>query len=87
MMTSFLLSLTKCFLQSLDLVESSNELRQRLRENTRAFRQGLKAVGLTVSGDDHAICPVMVGEASVAVELATGMLGELCKIKSVKIDF
>ncbi|XP_075981326.1 glycine C-acetyltransferase [Anticarsia gemmatalis] len=61
-------------LKSLDLVEHSGELRQRLRDNTRAFREGLKAAGLTVAGDDHPIAPVMVGEAPLAVELATGML-------------
>ncbi|XP_026321106.1 2-amino-3-ketobutyrate coenzyme A ligase, mitochondrial [Hyposmocoma kahamanoa] len=60
--------------KALELVERSGELRQRLRDNTRQFREGLKAVGLTVAGDDHPICPVMVGEASLAVELATGML-------------
>ncbi|XP_026763073.2 2-amino-3-ketobutyrate coenzyme A ligase, mitochondrial [Galleria mellonella] len=61
-------------LKSLDLVEQSGELRQRLQENTRNFRDGLKAAGLTVAGDDHPICPVMVGEAPLAVELASGML-------------
>ncbi|KPJ12475.1 2-amino-3-ketobutyrate coenzyme A ligase, mitochondrial, partial [Papilio machaon] len=47
---------------------------KRLRENTREFRAGLQAAGLTVAGDDHPICPVMVGEAPLAVDLATGML-------------
>ncbi|KOB77918.1 2-amino-3-ketobutyrate coenzyme a ligase, partial [Operophtera brumata] len=61
-------------LKSLDLVESSSQLRPRLRENTRQFRDGMKAAGLTVAGDDHPICPVMVGEAPMAVELSTGML-------------
>ncbi|XP_047997217.1 2-amino-3-ketobutyrate coenzyme A ligase, mitochondrial isoform X2 [Leguminivora glycinivorella] len=61
-------------LKSLDLVEGSSELRERLQQNTRSFREGLKAAGLTVAGDDHPICPVMVGEAPLAVELASGML-------------
>ncbi|XP_013187661.2 2-amino-3-ketobutyrate coenzyme A ligase, mitochondrial [Amyelois transitella] len=61
-------------LKSLDLVEHSSDLRERLRENTRTFRSGLKAAGLTVAGDDHPICPVMVGEAPKAVDLASGML-------------
>nr|XP_026495011.1 2-amino-3-ketobutyrate coenzyme A ligase, mitochondrial [Vanessa tameamea]XP_026495022.1 2-amino-3-ketobutyrate coenzyme A ligase, mitochondrial [Vanessa tameamea] len=61
-------------LKSLDLVENSSELRQRLRENTRLFREGMTAVGLTVAGDDHPICPVMVGEAALASDLAAGML-------------
>ncbi|CAH4030548.1 unnamed protein product [Pieris brassicae] len=61
-------------LKALDVVERSNELRERLHQNTKAFREGMQAVGLTVAGDDHPICPVMVGEASLAVELASGML-------------
>ncbi|KOB68333.1 2-amino-3-ketobutyrate coenzyme a ligase, partial [Operophtera brumata] len=60
-------------LKSLDLVESSSQLRQHLRENTRQFRDGMKAAGLTVAGDDHPICPVMVGEAPMAVELRRGI--------------
>ncbi|XP_063385884.1 2-amino-3-ketobutyrate coenzyme A ligase, mitochondrial [Cydia fagiglandana] len=61
-------------LKSLDLVEGSSELRERLQQNTRSFREGVKAAGLTVAGDDHPICPVMVGDAPLAVELASGML-------------
>lgn len=72
---SHLLSLLY-YLQSLELLESSSELRQRLLSNTRAFRSGLQRGGLTVGGDDHPICPVMVGEAAAAVDLAAGMLGD-----------
>ncbi|KAI5633189.1 aminotransferase class I and II domain-containing protein [Phthorimaea operculella] len=61
-------------MKSLELVERSGELRQRLRENTRLFRQGMKEAGFTISGDEHPISPVMVGEAPRAVELASGML-------------
>ncbi|GBP08447.1 2-amino-3-ketobutyrate coenzyme A ligase, mitochondrial [Eumeta japonica] len=61
-------------LKALELVESSNELRSRLTANTEAFRIGLNAAGLTVAGDGHPICPVMVGEAPAAVDLASGML-------------
>ncbi|CAH0724360.1 unnamed protein product, partial [Brenthis ino] len=61
-------------LKSLDIVENSNELRQRLRENTRVFREGMKKVGFTVAGEDHPICPVMVWDAPMAMELASGML-------------
>ncbi|XP_053614917.1 2-amino-3-ketobutyrate coenzyme A ligase, mitochondrial [Plodia interpunctella] len=61
-------------LKALDLVENSSELRQRLKENTRSFRSGVKAAGLTVAGDDHPICPVMIGDAAKAGDLASGML-------------
>ncbi|OWR50321.1 2-amino-3-ketobutyrate coenzyme A ligase [Danaus plexippus] len=61
-------------MKSLELVENSSDLRRRLRENTRQFREGLKSVGLAVAGDEHPICPVMVGDAALAVDLAAGML-------------
>ncbi|XP_048483919.1 2-amino-3-ketobutyrate coenzyme A ligase, mitochondrial [Plutella xylostella] len=61
-------------LKSLELVENSGTLRERLRENTTLFRSGLTEAGLTVAGDGHPICPVMVGEAPAAVELAAKML-------------
>ncbi|CAG9795696.1 unnamed protein product [Diatraea saccharalis] len=61
-------------LKALELVETGEELRQRLRDNTALFRTGLQSAGLTVSGDQHPICPVMVGDAPLAVELASGML-------------
>ncbi|KAI5633188.1 aminotransferase class I and II domain-containing protein [Phthorimaea operculella] len=34
----------------------------------------MKEAGFTISGDEHPISPVMVGEAPRAVELASGML-------------
>lgn len=66
-------SVVACCLKSIDLLERSTDLRQRLRDNTRQFRNGLKKAGLAVAGDDHPIAPVMVGEASAAVDLANGM--------------
>ena len=33
--------------------------------------------GFTISGEDHAICPVMIGDASLASQMADDMLGSL----------
>ena len=41
----------------------------------------LKAVAMNVpfQGDGHAICPVMLGDARLAVEMADELLGKLSR--------
>ena len=57
-------------LRVLDLLSEGDGLRQRLRDNARFFRQQMTAAGFTLAGADHAIIPVMLGEASVAQQFA-----------------
>jgi len=54
----------------LDLLSEGDGLRQRLWDNARFFREKMTAAGFTLAGADHAIIPVMLGEASVAQEFA-----------------
>ena len=63
-------------LKALDILESSRALRTRLHENSRIMRQGLEAVGFTLAGADHAIIPVMIGDAALAAEMADALLDE-----------
>ncbi len=57
-------------LRVLDLLSEGDGLRQRLWENARLFREKMTAAGFTLAGADHAIIPVMLGEASVAQAFA-----------------
>ena len=57
-------------LRVLDLLSEGDGLRQRLWDNARFFRQQMTAAGFTLAGADHAIIPVMLGEASVAQQFA-----------------
>jgi glycine C-acetyltransferase len=57
-------------LRVLDLLSEGDGLRQRLWDNARFFREQMTAAGFTLAGADHAIIPVMLGEASVAQEFA-----------------
>ena len=61
-------------LAALDLLARSPELRRRLEENTRFFRQGLGESGLTLKPGSHPIVPVMLGDATVAQRFAARML-------------
>ncbi|GLR08859.1 glycine C-acetyltransferase [Mixta theicola] len=57
-------------LRVLDMLSEGDGLRQRLWDNARYFRQALTDAGFTLAGADHAIIPVMLGEAKVAQEFA-----------------
>ena len=59
---------------SLDLITRSPELRDRLRRNTRLFREGLAGAGLEIRPGTHPIVPVMLGDAAVAQRFAARML-------------
>ena len=47
----------------------------KINENTERFRTQMTEAGFTISGEDHAICPVMIGDASLASQMADDMLG------------
>jgi glycine C-acetyltransferase len=52
--------------RALELIESSAELRDRLRENTSHFRARLEELGFDVLPGEHPIVPVMIGDEVVA---------------------
>ncbi|XP_034181057.2 glycine C-acetyltransferase isoform X2 [Osmia lignaria lignaria] len=58
----------------MDLITNSTEFLDQLRNNTNLFRNGMKAAGFTINGDNHPICPVMIGDARLATEFADKMI-------------
>jgi glycine C-acetyltransferase len=62
-------------LKVLDLLESSDDLRARLRENTTWFRERMTGLGFDILPGDHPIVPVMIGDAARADRLADLLLG------------
>ncbi|PSW46199.1 glycine C-acetyltransferase [Photobacterium leiognathi] len=54
----------------IDLLAESGELRDRLWENSAHFRKRMTEAGFTMAGADHAIIPIMLGDAKVAAEFA-----------------
>jgi glycine C-acetyltransferase len=60
-------------LKVLDLVESE-ELREKLWENTRYFRGAMVEAGFDIVPGEHPIVPVMLGDARVAKKMADRLL-------------
>jgi glycine C-acetyltransferase len=60
----------------LDLLEKSDDLRVRLRENAAHFRSGMERLGFRLVPGSHPIIPVLLGDARLAGEMADRLLAE-----------
>jgi len=60
----------------LDLLETSGELQQRLRDNTAYFRSEMVARNFDIPESDHPIVPIMIGDAVEAAAMADRLLAE-----------
>jgi len=69
-------SIAAAGIATLDLLETSGELLQQLRENTAYFRSEMVARGFEIPESDHPIVPIMIGDAVVAAEMADRLLSE-----------
>jgi glycine C-acetyltransferase len=63
-------------LEVLEMVERGDDLRRRLRENARHFREGLGKLGFELLPGEHPIIPVMLREAPLAQEFARRLMDE-----------
>ncbi|WP_432133519.1 MULTISPECIES: glycine C-acetyltransferase [unclassified Streptomyces] len=61
-------------LKVLDLLESADDLRVRLNENTALFRRRMTEEGFDILPGEHAIAPVMIGDAAKAGRMAELLL-------------
>jgi glycine C-acetyltransferase len=69
-------SIAAAGLATLDLLATSGELLQRLRDNTAYFRAEMGARGFEIPESDHPIVPVMIGDAAEAAAMADRLLGD-----------
>ncbi|WP_247044210.1 glycine C-acetyltransferase [Arthrobacter rhizosphaerae] len=67
-------SIVAATLKALDLVENSAELRSRLFDNAELFRNRMMEEGFELLEGEHAIVPVMFGDAVAAAKVADRML-------------
>jgi len=59
-----------------EMLSETTALRDRLEENTRYFRAGMKAAGFDIKEGVHPIVPVMLYDAPLAQEFAAKLLDE-----------
>src|SRR6195952_5792110 len=60
----------------LDMLTETTELRDKLENNTRYFRQKMTAAGFDIKPGEHPIVPIMLYEATVAQNFAAKLLEE-----------
>lgn len=60
--------------RAFDLLDSSDDLRRQLRENSAYFRRRMGELGFDLLPGEHPIIPVMVGDAARAQKLADRLL-------------
>ncbi|MRX34067.1 glycine C-acetyltransferase [Aminobacter sp. MDW-2] len=67
-------SIAGASIRVLELIAEGADLRQKLYANAERFRAGMGKLGFKLAGADHPIIPVMLGDATVAQEMAARML-------------
>ncbi len=61
-------------LRVLDMLEADTQLRTRLWDNTAHFRSAMSVAGFDLGRSEHAIIPVMLGDAKLATEFSQRLL-------------
>ncbi len=57
-----------------ELLDKSSDLREKLIENTRRFREKIRVAGFDIKDGSHPIVPVMIGDAALAQRFASKLL-------------
>ena len=63
-------------LRGIEVAAEGEDLRARLFDNAMRFRAAMEGAGFTLLPGEHPIIPVMLGEAGLAQEMASRLLGE-----------
>ena len=58
----------------IEILSSTTNLRDRLEDNTKYFRQKIKEAGFNIKDGIHPIVPIMLGDAVLAQTMAAKML-------------
>ncbi|HXP34493.1 MAG TPA: glycine C-acetyltransferase [Chthoniobacterales bacterium] len=61
-------------LKALEILAASTQLRDKLEENTKYFREAVTQRGLTIKPGVHPIVPIMIGDAAKSQKFAARML-------------
>lgn len=69
-------SIVTASIRVLEMLNEGDELREKLNDNSAYFREKMTAAGFELAGADHAIIPVMLGDAKLASEMSDRLLAE-----------
>ena len=67
-------SICAASIKVLEMLSESNDLSNKLKENTKYFRKGLQDAGFDIPNGIHPIVPVMLGDAKLAQEMSKRLL-------------
>jgi glycine C-acetyltransferase len=70
-------------LEAIKMLEEDTSLIDKLRENTLYFRREIKNLGFKIIEGIHPIVPIMLGEASLAMDMSEELLKEGVYIKGL----
>lgn len=68
--------LASAAIKAIDLAKNGHDLRARIKDNATRFRKGLTEAGFDLLAGEHAIIPIMLGDARKAQEMAEQLLDE-----------
>lgn len=67
-------SIVAASMKVLDMLNSTTHLRDKLEENTKYFREKIKAAGFEIKEGIHPIVPIMLGDAVLSQKMAARLL-------------
>ena len=67
-------AITAASLKVIEILSESTELREKLMDNTRYFREQIGKLGLEIKEGEHPIVPIMLGDAVLAQKMAEKLL-------------
>ncbi|MEJ2105319.1 MAG: glycine C-acetyltransferase [Ignavibacteriaceae bacterium] len=67
-------SIVAASIKVLEMLSSTTHLRDKLEENTKYFREKIKAAGFEIKDGIHPIVPIMLGDAVLAQKMAARLL-------------
>jgi glycine C-acetyltransferase len=67
-------AITAASIKVIEILSESTELREKLMDNTRYFREQIGKLGLDVIKGEHPIVPIMLGDAVLAQKMAEKLL-------------
>src|SRR5262249_58169823 len=76
-------SIAVAAIEAFTVLEEDPSLIERLRQNTAYFRKHIQELGYKILAGEHPIVPVMLGEASVAMDMSDALLEEGVYIKGL----